>query len=77
MKLGILYKNGKIVSHRSLLKVFLNPILRRFGYFIGSVCEENKIKGLKFLKGQKMNRIVYNFRSFKDHDKVVRKRVLF
>lgn len=47
MKLGILYKNGKIVNHRSLLKVVLNPILRYFGYYIGSICIDNEIIGLK------------------------------
>jgi hypothetical protein len=36
MKLGIVYYNGYIVSHRSIIKVLFNPILRRFGYYIGT-----------------------------------------
>jgi cytochrome c biogenesis protein ResB len=53
MKLGVLYKNGKIVNHRSLLKVILNPLLRYFGYYIGSICENNDIIGIKMVKGRK------------------------
>ena len=36
MKLGILYKDNKAVNHRSLVKVLLNPILRKFGIQIAT-----------------------------------------
>jgi hypothetical protein len=39
--LGILYKNNKIVNHRSLLKILLNPILRVFGFCLGSLFDCN------------------------------------
>jgi hypothetical protein len=77
MKLGILYKDGKIVNHRSLLKVLLNPILRRFGYYICSVYIDNTIKSIKLQKGQKVDKIKWNFKSYNDHDKVVKKRIFF
>jgi len=77
MKLGTLYKEGKVVNHRSLLKVLINPILRRFGYYIGSICVDNKIGGMKLNKGQKVDRIKYDFKSYNDHDEAVRKRMFF
>jgi len=74
LKLGILYKNGKVVNHRSLLKVLINPILRRYGYYIGSICEGNQIKGLKLQKGNKVNKINWDFKSYNEHDTIVKKR---
>ncbi len=41
MILGIVYKDGKIINHRSLLKIIFNPILRYFGWCIGSLFDEN------------------------------------
>ena len=77
MKLGILYKDGKIVNHRSLLKVLINPILRKYGFYIGSVCINNEIKGLKLEKGQKVDKIKWDFKSHNEYDKLVKKRVIF
>jgi hypothetical protein len=34
LHLGIIYKNGIVVNHRSLLKVVLNPLLRLIGFQI-------------------------------------------
>jgi hypothetical protein len=76
MNLGILYKDGKIVNHRSLVKVLLNPILRYFGYYIGSICIDNEIRGVKLERGQKVNKIKWDFKSWNDHDKVIKKRVV-
>ena len=76
MKLGVLYKDGKIVNHRSLLKVLVNPILRRFGYYIGSICIDNEIKGIKLQKGQKVDKIKWDFKSYNDHDIVVKERMI-
>jgi len=36
LNLGIIYEDGKIVSHRSLLKVVLNPFLRAVGLQVGT-----------------------------------------
>ena len=76
MKLGILYKDGNVVNHRSLLKVLINPILRYLGFYIGSVCENNEIKGIKLVKCTKTTKIVWDFNSYNEHDKVVKKRRL-
>lgn len=43
MNLGIILKNNKIINHRSLLKVILNPFLRHFGYQIVTVSNEIKL----------------------------------
>ncbi len=75
MRLGILYKDGRIVNHRSLLKVMINPILRYFGYYVATVCENEKVKGIKLKRGQKTNRILYYFNSSNEYDTIVRKRI--
>ena len=43
MVLGIVYKNGEIINHRSILKVCFNPILRTFGLQIVSVFNGEKM----------------------------------
>ncbi len=43
INLGIIYKNGKIINHRSLLKVIMNPFLRLIGLQIATVSENNKL----------------------------------
>jgi hypothetical protein len=75
MKLGIVYKDGKVVSHRSLLKVLLNPILRYFGYQIATVycAEKDKLKGLKIIKSE---RILPKWEKYNyDYDFIVKKRI--
>lgn len=37
MKLGIVYRNGRIINHRSFVKVVLNPVLRYFGLEIATL----------------------------------------
>ncbi len=59
LKLGILYKNGEIVNHRSLSKIIFNPILRYFGYYIGSIFENNKFIEYKLSKCTKNKTIIY------------------
>ena len=53
MKLGILLKDGKIVNHRSFIKVILNPIFRYFGFCIATLYDK-KLKGICFIKCQKI-----------------------
>ena len=55
--LGIIYKLGfdnkyHPINHRSILKILLNPLLRKFGYFINSVYSEvdDNISGLEISK---------------------------
>ena len=76
MKLGILYKDGKIVNHRSLTKVLLNPILRRFGCQIGSICKDNNIKGIKIVKCKSVDKIKWDFNSYNEYDILVKKRII-
>jgi len=45
LELGIVYnKQGKIINHRSLLKVVLNPFLRMFGFNIATIIDLHKNK---------------------------------
>ena len=77
MKLGIIIKDGKIINHRSLLKVLINPILRRFGYYIGSIVNNEKIEGLKILRGQKTNKIIYDFNYTNNYDYIIKTRRIY
>ena len=60
LNLGILYKDEKIVNHRSLLKVFINPILRYFGYCIGTTMKNQKLGKIKIIKQEKTKTIKIN-----------------
>lgn len=45
LKLGIFFKeDGSMISHRSLLKVFLNPFLRLIGWQIISITSRDRTK---------------------------------
>ena len=47
---GLVFKDGKVISHRSYRKIFFNPILRRlFGKAIGSIITDNKFVGYKLI----------------------------
>ena len=46
LHLGIIYKDGHVFNHRSLLKVVCNPLLRLFGWQIGSLFDGNKYTGI-------------------------------
>jgi len=63
MNLGVIYKNGRIVSHRSLLKVLLNPILRRFGFQIATLyfSEINKLGTIILTKCNKTKNFKFSF----------------
>ncbi len=60
-ELGIIKnKNGKVIMHRTILKILLNPILRKFGYSIVSHINDNG----EFIK--------YEIRSYPQYCKVIR-----
>lgn len=45
LELGIIYnKQGRIINHRSLIKVILNPFLRKFGFNIATIYDIDKNK---------------------------------
>jgi hypothetical protein len=50
LNLGIIWKDGKIINHRSLFKVLCNPILRCFGWQIVSIFVDNKINKIQLMK---------------------------
>lgn len=59
LKLGILYNKGIAVNHRSLKKVILNPILRYFGYCIGSEFIDEKFVKYHLFKCERSKKIKY------------------
>jgi hypothetical protein len=77
-KLGILYKDKKIVNHRSLLKVLVNPILRYFGYCIGTIYDSSteQLDGIRIAKVDKTNKIKWDFNSHNEYDVIIKKRLL-
>jgi hypothetical protein len=77
-KLGILYKDKKIVNHRSLLKVLVNPILRYFGYCIGTIYDSSteQLGGIRIAKVDKTNKIKWDFNSHNEYDAIIKKRLL-
>jgi hypothetical protein len=77
MKLGILYKDNKIVNHRSLLKVLINPILRYFGYCIGTEYENEKLGGLRLIKQKRTNNIEWNFNNHNEFDLIIKQRLIW
>ena len=74
LKLGILYKNGEIVNHRSLSKIIFNLILRYFGYYIGSIFENNKFIEYKLSKCTKNKTIRYTLET-NEYDTIVFKNI--
>lgn len=60
-KLGIIKdKNGEAIVHRTILKIVLNPILRKFGCSIVSHIKDNS----EFIK--------YEIRSYPQNCKVIK-----
>lgn len=74
MKLGIVYKDGSVINHRSLVKVALNPILRYFGYHIVSQFNDGVI-GKPMLSSTDKQPI--RWEKYKtDYDFILKKRIL-
>ena len=77
MKLGILYKDDRIINHRSFVKVLINPILRYFGYCIATLYDKDKeeIGGICIKKQERVKKIKWNF-DHNDYDIIIKKRLL-
>jgi len=43
LKLGIIMKDNRIINHRSLIKVLLNPFLRCFGFCIATKMDQGRL----------------------------------
>lgn len=76
MKLGIVYKDNKIINHRSLLKVLMNPILRCAGLYIGTLYIDGKLHGVRLNRCDKTTKIIWSFKYDAEYDHIVKKRLL-
>lgn len=73
--LGHIIKNDKVISHRSIIKILFNPILRRFfGIAIGSQFDNNKFVNYSIIKQNKPTEFTFliNF----EYDEVIFKNIL-
>lgn len=60
LDLGIFVKDNKVISHRSILKIFLNPFLRRyFGIAISSIVKDFKFRRYTISK-QSTNSVIFH-----------------
>jgi len=75
MNLGILYKDNKIINHRSLFKVLMNPICRYFGFCFGTIYKNNKLFGYKIIK-QKRTKIKWDFSNHNQFDYIEKRRMI-
>ncbi len=66
LKLGIVWVDGQIKNHRSLLKVVCNPVLRIFGWQITTVFQppysEPSTWKVKLSRTEPRNNLLANFR---------------
>ena len=77
MKLGILYRNDKVVNHRSLTKVILNPILRYFGWAIATEVSADGILGkICLIKCERADSIKYDWDNHNPFDKIIKSRLI-
>jgi len=77
LKLGIIYKDGKIINHRSFIKVVFNPILRCFGYYIGSKSNKDltNIIGMSIFK---CDRCKLKYQKYNcEYDFIIKKRLFY
>lgn len=77
-ELGIIYdKNGKLKNHRSLIKVFVNPFLRLFGYNIATKAdgETEKLLGPVLVPCKKRKNINFLYDN-EDFYTIVKRRII-
>jgi len=78
--LGILYYHDQVVNHRSIRKVFLNPILMMFGIMIASYFDNNKFLNYTIIKCKSRLNVFKNFYlhffTCNDFDRVEKKKLL-
>ena len=73
LHLGILYKNNKVVNHRSLLKVIVNPLFRYMGFELVTVMYSDTRVGWYRIRECKPRPIKWTLRH-NDHDYIVKRR---
>lgn len=65
LNLGIIYdKDGKIIGHRTLPKIFFNPFLRYFGWQLASEynLHTNTLEGIKLGRCPRKKNILENLK---------------
>lgn len=82
LNLGIVYKEGVLVNHRSLLKIIINPFIGMFGWVLVSEISNHNIDRIHFMKcivpSSGLWGAIHNAWVFNMQDKyLVRKRILF
>lgn len=89
LHLGLIYKKQidysyRLINHRSILKIILNPILRVFGIMISSIYDKESdiIKGLEIVKCPIQINIIRNYKnsifySMQPNIKIKKERVWF
>ena len=63
--LGIVYnEKGKIVNHRSLIKVLFNPFLRLIGLQIGTIFKpkEQKLQHPKLMRTGRQRKLMFDYK---------------
>lgn len=78
LELGIIYdSNGKIINHRSLIKVIFNPFLRIFGINITTLyyLEENRLSIPIIQKCGTKRTINFLYKNEKDY-KILKRRII-
>ena len=73
-ELGIVYKDRKVINHRSALKVFLNPFLRIFGFQIGTYFDNKRLKGIRLMKCPSQIRLTFSY-DIESPYRIVKKRI--
>lgn len=74
LNLGTIRKNGKIINHRSLFKVVLNPVFRSLGFCIGTPYDLEKDKFCGIFIFMKCPRKKIQWKSYDMTDCVLEKR---
>ena len=72
LKLGMIYKDDKMINHRSLVKVLLNPIFRCFGFCVATKFENNKLGGIVLIKCGRKNKLNWSYNI--DNIDIIKKR---
>ena len=75
LNLGVLCMDGKVVNHRSLIKVIFNPILRYFGYQIGTILHNDGSIGKPVICKCERMKIEYSLKH-NEYDEIIKKRII-
>lgn len=78
MNLGVVYKNGKIINHRSLVKVIINPFLRLIGFNIETVFDpkNKKLYYPKIARTEKKKTLTFVYELEKDFEIKKKRRII-